>query len=94
MLTTSYRSNDPQPMDTTMGTSMIIKSKDVTRTSSTNSASNSQSCCCVRALHNLNAFIWKNQAALLKSDHLRAAPCITSNFLAVMRMIIAVLLVI
>ena len=41
----------------------------------------------------MNAFFWRNEAELMKIDHLKAAPCVTTLFLAVMRVSISIVLV-
>ena len=45
--------------------------------------------CCTR----LNKLIWRNEAELLKMDHLKAAPCVSTKFLAILRMIISLALI-
>ena len=49
--------------------------------------------CCSRCCSSMNAFFWRNEAELMKIDHLKAAPCVTTLFLAVMRVVISVVLV-
>ena len=79
-------------MDTSMGASKFITPGELklNRTSEDISGRN----CCSRALFRVNAFIWKNQARLLKSDHLNAAPCVSTSFLAILRIAISLVLVI
>ncbi len=51
-------------------------------------------CCWFRCIARINAFIWQNEIELLKSDHLKAAPCVSTCFLACLRIFISVILVI
>ena len=76
--------------DTTLHTSKIIQSRDIKLDKSMERDRN----CCMRFFYKFNAFIWQNEAALLKSDHLKAAPCISSKQLALLRILISVCLVV
>ena len=49
--------------------------------------------CCTRGIYRFNAFIWKNQASLLKVDHLKAAPCVSSRCLMILRIFISLILI-
>ena len=40
----------------------------------------------------MNRCIWKNHASLLKSDHLKPAPCVSTKFLACLRVLISLAL--
>jgi len=49
--------------------------------------------CCARFFAAFNTFIWRNEAELMKIDHLKAAPCVSTRFLAVLRIILSLALV-
>ena len=68
--------------------SKIITSKDVTVKHSKNPN------CFVNMITCFNRFIWQNEASLLKTDHLKAAPCITTKQLAFIRLLFALILII
>ena len=49
--------------------------------------------CCSSCFSRFSAFVWRNEAELLKSDHLQAAPCVSTMCLAILRLIISLALV-
>ena len=68
----------------------VITSQDVRNRSSKSQEKN----CCLSCLGAINAFIWQNEASLMKTDHLKAAPCVTTKFLAILRLGISIVSVI
>ena len=50
--------------------------------------------CCTRMMNWINSFIWRNEDELLKIDHLKAAPCVSTKFLAILRGTISLALII
>ena len=47
--------------------------------------------CCSRLLRNFSNFIWRNEAEQI--NHLKAAPCVSTRFLAILRFVISIALV-
>lgn len=70
----------------------VITSQDIRNRNSKKQSQDKN--CCLRCLGAINAFIWQNEASLMKTDHLKAAPCVTTKFLAILRLGISIMSVI
>ena len=55
-------------------------------------ATEADACCCTQGVRKFNEFTWRNKDRLLATDYINAAPCVSAYSLAVMRVLIAVVL--
>ena len=78
--------------DTTMGASQIIAKNKLILDRTQDSQPKGKNCF-TRGFYKFDAFVFHKKGKLLLSDHLNAAPFVTSNFLACLRIFLAVCLI-
>ena len=72
----------------------VLTSKDIQRGMYKDRNDEKNQNCCTRMMNWINSFIWRNEDELLKIDHLKAAPCVSTKFLAILRGTISLALII